>query len=624
MAALALGSMLAMSACSGDPEPTPAPTTTPDVVTSSPTPTAVARETDIRTNQFGFLPNGTKRAVVESAATTGIPWQLVDAAGNELSSGTTTPVGKDASTGLNIHTIDFTSYTEIGEGLQVVTEKSQSHPFKINYGIYQDLRRDSMSWFYLQRSNTKIDNFLFPGYGRPAGHPGDARTPCVPEDDLSQKVLQAAGDSPWTCTYDSVQLAGGWYDSGDFGKYTVNGAVATSHLLRAVDRGVKGRSTKADDAGSLNIPERANPLPDYLDEARVEIDYLLSTRVPPTVPGERMSFHKMGGLDWGKIPQDPSTDPVDRAVHRPSTEATYAAAAVFAQASRVFADHDPAYSKQLQNAAVESWNAAVANPDVRAPKQDLKIDPDPGTFDYAGADLDGYRYWALAEMAMSFPQNEEYRTQLTEDPLHTKDTFGDVAGSWMDPTNFGKLDLATYQATNSYRSLDTEPIREQIATAAERYLEEQDESPWGLPLSDFGSGSVQDVLTNLQVIAAAGDLSNDPRYRTAVADGMTWVLGGNGVNKSFVSGYGTDYAKNQVSVMYAPSVSPTSPAIPKGTVASGPNSAAKTAKDPAIEKLADDCVGQMCYVDDIESNGTNRTDATTQASLAWVTAYLDE
>ncbi|WP_344976407.1 cellulase N-terminal Ig-like domain-containing protein, partial [Salinactinospora qingdaonensis] len=170
----------------------------------------------VRVNQVGYLPEGPKGATLVTEATEAMPWQLNNAAGDVVAEGDTAPQGMEESSGLNVHTIDFSSVTTEGEGYTLSADGETSHPFTIGADAYEKLRTDSLSFYYPQRSGIEIDDSIAPGYGREAGHvgeepnQGDLSVPCDPSDD---------------CDY-SLDVSGGWYDAGDHGKYVVNGGIS--------------------------------------------------------------------------------------------------------------------------------------------------------------------------------------------------------------------------------------------------------------------------------------------------------------------------------------------------------------------------------------------------------------
>lgn len=126
----------------------------------------------IKVNQIGYLANGPKIATLVSQSTSPIGWTLQDSTGLTVASGLSAPFGNDMSSGLNVHTIEFSSYCEEGSDFLLTTGiGASSYPFSISSNLYEGLRQDSMQFFYQQRSGIAIDPQLVgTQYARPAGH----------------------------------------------------------------------------------------------------------------------------------------------------------------------------------------------------------------------------------------------------------------------------------------------------------------------------------------------------------------------------------------------------------------------------------------------------------------------
>lgn len=617
-----LAAVLALSACTGGTTPEPEPSETASAPVSATPSVEPEPEVEIRVNQIGYFPASRKTAVLFEESNSPVEWRLVNDAGTVLTSGKSNPAGLDETTGKKVHTIDFTSFTSPGESLRLETDDLVSYPFRIGYGLYQQMQPETMNWLYVQRSGTSIDNYLLNGYGRPAGHTRDAWTECPPATDSYQKVLAAKQQGPWTCDF-TMNLSGGWYDAGDTGKYTVNGALAVSYLLRATERAMPGGDPgPASKDGVLRIPEAQNNQPDFFDEAKWELSWLMKARVP-SGPYEGLAIHKMGNVEWGFIPQNPATDVTTRYAYQPSVEATFYSAAVLAQGSRIARSFDAPLANQYQAAAISYYETALLHMGLTAPEDDLSIDADPGTTAYAGADVEAARYWAVTELflADANPSSNSYEMYLESHPLTAQATFGDVAFDWTNVVNIAKLDLARKSRTNfSMKDKVTAEVRD----AANTYLAAQASSPWGIPYAPktFEDRSVQHIVSNATVLITAFDLTGDPKYSAGAEETANWLLGMNGVNRSFLTGMGTNAVQNQVSVIFAHSVDG-SLAPPRGSTTGGPNGSALADGDRVIGALAPGCIGQMCQVDDIRSLYTNSNDVATQASVAALFAFLN-
>jgi endoglucanase len=541
----------------------------------------------VAVNQVGYPPSGPQRATLVTDALEALPWLLTDGDGRTVATGTTTPRGTDASSGQNVHTIDFSGHHEAGSGFTLTADGATSHPFAIGTGLYRPLLTDAMKFFYCQRSGIEIRDDLRPGYGRPAGHLGDRDVACAPD----------AGDY-------RLDVRGGWYDAGDQGKYVVNGGISVWQLLHAFEhrRGL--------DDLVLDLPESGNGVPDVLNEVRWELDFLLRMQAPGG-----MVHHKMHDREWTGLPTLPHLNEQERHLRPVSTAATLNLAAVAAQGARIFGKYDADYAERLLAAARTAFTAAGNNPIRYAPVEDTI-----GGGPYNDDDVRDEFYWAAAELYLTTGE-QQYADAVLASPLHTADVFGPYALDWAATAAAARLDLALTPSELPGR----DDVRASVVAGADRYLAALRAHPYAVAYAPPGNhwewGSNSMVLNNLVVLAVAHDLTGEARYRDGVLEGLDYILGRNALGLSYVTGYGTDYAKNQHSRWYAHQLDPGLPHPPKGTLAGGPNSGLQD--EVAQERLAG-CVGQFCYVDDIQSWSTNELTINWNAPLVWVTAFAAE
>ncbi|KHD73327.1 glycosyl hydrolase family 5 [Actinoplanes utahensis] len=552
----------------------------------------------VRVNQVAYLPDGPKGATLVTAATTSLPWALRDKTGKTVARGTTVPRGVDASSGQNVHTIDFGKFRKRATGLTLVADGETSRPFDIGSQAYERLRTDALKFYYTQRSGIEIRDDLRPGYARPAGHvdvapnQGDGDVPC----------------QPGVCDY-TLDVRGGWYDAGDHGKYVVNGGISVWELLAEYEHNRGSRRV------NLSIPESGNRTPDLLDEVRWELEFLLSMQVPAGKPNAGLVHHKIHDQAWTGLPLLPHLDPQPRELHPVSTAATLNVAATAAQAARIYKKHDPAFAARALTAARTAYTAALANPALLAPESD-----NIGGGAYNDTKVTDDFYWAAAELYLT-TGDKKYAADLLESPEHTADVFGPVAFDWASTAAAAKIDLAL--VPNRLPGLSS--VKSQVVKGADKYLAIQRQHPYGVAYApagnvwDWGSSSV--IANNLVVIAAAHRITGKDRYRDGLLTGLDYLFGRNALNISYVTGYGEVAAQNQHSRWYAAQLDPSLPHPPAGTLSGGPNS---SIQDPVAQARLKGCTGQFCYIDDIGSWATNELTINWNAALAHLIGYVVE
>lgn len=571
----------------------------------------------IRVNQFAYFLNGPKHATLVRKDPSRVEWRLLSASGEQVAYGFSKPQGYNPSSGLNVHTIDFSGVRAPGDGYRLVVGEEASPPFSISASAYDALRVDALGYFYKVRSGIEIKDALAgKGYGRPAGHAGkapnrgDSSVGCV-DTRTARKVYGEA----WSCGY-KLNVAGGWYDAGDFGKYVVNGGIAVAQLLGTYERALhhtRGASPALADGLAL-IPEAGNGIPDILDEARWELDFLMSMMVPEGEALAGMAHHKVHGNRWTVGPILPHRDRELRVLHRPSTAATLNLAAAAAQGARLFARYDRAYSEKLLATAVRAYRAAEANPALHAPYTDGSF----GGGDYQDDDVTDEFYWAASELYLT-TGDKAWLDRAKASPYWSGAAFPPSGFDWRSVAGLARLQLASVPSKLPKR--DLKAVQLSVRDAAEAYLADQRQEPFGLMYRPerFGWGSNHSVIQNMIVVATAYDITGDKRFLQAVRESMDYIFGRNALGISYVTGYGTTYAQRQYSNMFAASTDPSYPAVPKGALAGGPNSG--LADDYAIRKL-EGCAPQACYVDDARSYSTNEIAINWNAPLTWIASFL--
>jgi endoglucanase len=338
-------------------------------------------------------------------------------------------------------------------------------------------------------------------------------------------------------------------------------------------------------------------------------------QVPAGQPLAGMAHHKIHDANWTGLPLLPHLDPQQRELHPVSTAATLNLAATAAQAARLYHRYDRDFAARALAAARLAYTAAQTNP-IRYASDSDGI----GGGAYGDSKVDDEFYWAAAELYLSTGERA-YRDDVLASPMHTADVFALANGAfdWATTAGAARLDLAMVPSGLPGRA----QVRRSIVDGAERYLAIQRAHPYAVAYApvnnmwDWGSNSA--VLNNLVIIASAYDITGRPKYRDGVLEGLDYLFGRNALNISYVTGYGEVSAQNQHSRWYAHQLDPALPNPPAGTLAGGPNS---SIQDPYAQSKLAGCVGQFCYIDDIQSWSTNELTINWNAPLAWIASFV--
>ncbi len=585
----------------------------PSVVAALPEPTPILGPEVIpplvSVNQVGYFVDGKKIALLASDATEPLTWVLKNAAGEEVLSGLTTFKGEDAISGDNLHEIDFSVYTDPGEDYTLEAAGMKSVPFTISDEIYTQLKHDALTYFYLNRTGIEIEEkYAGKEWARPAGHVSDANVTCY-------KGKDADGNDWPGCDY-TLNAAGGWYDAGDFGKYVVNGGITVWTLLNLYEQGWERFPD-----GSQMIPEQGNGVSDLLDEARWEMEFLLSMQVPEGQPKAGMAHHKLHDESWAGLPMVPPTEVdndnahekpgVGRYLFPPSTAATLNLAATAAQCARIWIDLDQPFAERCLTAAETAWQAALDNPGIYAGNT-----PGAGGGNYDDKNVSDEFYWAASELFIT-TSKDEYKEYL----LNSKDFAAAYAFDWGHVAPLGTISLLTHEIGLSDEQKAT--LQQAVIAYADELIKVQEKDGYrALIDEDYPWGSNALILNNMMLVSMAYNLSGEARYLDSVRLSMDYILGRNALNKSFVAGYGTYPMLHPHHRFWANDPSRGFPPPPPGALSGGPNF---NPADPPSD--AADLMSQppsKRFVDDVQSYTTNEVAINWNAPLVWVSAFLDQ
>jgi endoglucanase len=636
---------------------------------------------NISLNQVGYYANRAKKATIV-ADSGNLPFEVQTSDGTVVYSGTTGDLIDDADSGNKVTIADFSEVRDAGT-YKVVCNGNTSYEFEVfdsNGGIYQELTKDALNYFFLNRGNQNTSAQYISGGYADSTVLNSRNQPIYNSAEEHTEALTITGDAvrerdyayitdEWRDDYqfngsdvpqdDSkrIEVTGGWYDAGDYGKYVVNGGISVWTLQNLYERAmVEGTTDKwADDNEDIMyIPESGNGYPDILDEAAVELDWFIDCMQRD----DGLVYHKTHDYKWTALATLPSQDvgpdgktKLIRIVKPVTYAATLNLAATGAQGYRVWKDIDASRAQGYLDAAKKAYEAAktlyesgaTTDPTTGASLY-APLDQSIGGGPYGDTEVSDDFYWAACEL-FAATGDSEYEQDLKSYSgaleVVTSLEGGENSGSfssfnWGCTASLGTLSLSL-NTQDTVSDADLQTVQDSIVAAADVYIAKEDEQGYGLPyaqatydpgdgssLTGYEWGSNSFVVNNAIVMAYAYDITGDGAYVDGVTSAMDYILGRNPMENSYVTGYGDHYTKYVHHRYWSYLLDATFPLAPAGVLAGGPNSGMQ---DPYI-KGAGYKVGtlapQKCYLDHIEAWSANECTINWNSPLAWVVSFMED
>lgn len=529
------------------------------------------KSVDVNCNQVGFLPEARKTAVSKVSAA-GDKFDVVDdKSGSVVYSGTFGAPIKSKASDEEICQADFSDFKTPGTYRVVLADGTSSHPFEIGATIYDDLLRDSFLFLYSQRCGMEITKDLAGNFAHPECHMGDAE---IYGTNKTKKVV------------------GGWHDAGDYGRYIVAGAVTVADLFDAYEDAADIWNTAAGD--SVGIPESGNGVPDILDEAKYEVDWMLMMQDEASGG----VYHKISCREFpGFVMPQEETEPL---VLSPiSNAATGDFAAICAKSSVLYADIDADFAAKCLAAAKKAWKYLEDNPKNKG----FKNPEDILTGEYPDSRDVDERYWAAIELYKATGEEK----------------YNEFVAGILDATikhGYGWAQVSSY-ANMSYLNMDeslqnaeyVKKLQDSIIEEADEFLENVKTDGYMCALGDnYSWGSNMTVSDNARIMLDAYRLTGKADYSDAAYDQLSYLLGQNPVSYCYLSGYGTVSPEH---AHHRPSMA-TGYVLP-GMVAGGAN---KNCEDPYAKAVLSGLPAAKCYADNDQAYSVN------EVTIYWNSPFI--
>jgi len=536
----------------------------------------------IKVNQVGWLPEATKIAYVGNYlgdmgampldtnvsmtatirnADTGeavYSTQLVKAVESDwINIGSTNSPFMIPFSGEEVWRINFTPLQNPGTYYVDVPGVGTSYRFQIGSNVYANAYYDCMRSLWYQRSGISMTNPAVSGiWTRQGDLQQNTNTAFYHNSVYDKSSLLYAGEE----IGGYADFTGGWYDAADYDKYTKSAADAVNLLLTMYE--IKPERF-ADN--QLNLPESGNGIPDMLDEAKWELDWIAKM-----VSANGAAFNKCTYETWPN--GMPSNQTAKMWVTLKTTRDTAAACAILAKAARIFAPYDSTTATLYSNKATLAWQCLTNHPDSypippTSNWDDYNNPPGtnwvsggvtnviPGihTGNYFSTNDVTYRLWAATEMyrlTESIAMHEEfsnivYRAKGTSSATNfLKSVVGDE--SWQGNANSMILMYDYITLTNGLPADEAwrTAMKDQFISTVSNYWKVCD---MDLPYDfEIKSHSILQWGEGAQIRRPYGyiltyELTGNDWFLGEALKNIDWPLGANPLSQTYITGIGSKY-----------------------------------------------------------------------------------
>ena len=464
----------------------------------------------IRLNQVGFLPNSVKIAAVINTESDSFRVMTGDL-DSTVFRGQCLPSAYYGSSDENVNIADFTLLKTPGDYVLVVDDLGKSVSFSIKNDVFTALSKASIKAFYFNRASMAIDAEFGGIYARAMGHP-----------DTAVVVLPSAASANRPAGT-IISTPGGWYDAGDYNKYIVNSGISTFTLLSAYE-------TYPDyfDTLKINIPESSNEIPDILDEALWNIEWMMTMQ--DTSDGG--VYHKTTEAQFSAFVM-PANVTSTRYVTAKSTAATLDFAAIMAMTARIYRKYLPDLADQALTQSLDAWEWAKSNPNVPFYNPSSSGGyPAVNTGQYGDGNFNDEFSWCAAELYIT-TKDTGYFNEIGVDASYGLPGWGSVK-------TLGLLSLIVNRDSLT-ADADTTLIKDKLTELADNSKRNIITSPYRIPGDYYYWGGNNAYANWGMLYMQAFKLTQNATYFNAALSSFDYLLGRNATSYCFVTGAGTKH-----------------------------------------------------------------------------------
>ncbi|MEG0238519.1 MAG: glycoside hydrolase family 9 protein [Anaerorhabdus sp.] len=481
----------------------------------------------------------------------------------------------NANTGETNYIGDFTNVMTPGTYRIESQIVGTSYEFEIGDNIFDNLANDLLKMLTAQRCGYDLGTEYIGELAHASCHKQPAIIHSAPEQ--------------------SIDATGGWHDAGDYGRYVETGAKAVSDLLFAY---LANPGFYGDD---LAIPESGNTIPDILDEARYELEWMLKMQ---TSWGEVYSKVVTPAFASDVVPEQ---DNQPLYIVGASTISTGDFVAVMALASDIFKEIDPDFSNRCLEAAILSWeylSNSVNQGEIKNPE-------DISAGEYRDDNDSDERFYAAISM-WNATGDDEYLKSAKEEYSKNNDCVNGI--SWKNVGGYGRYLYLQNERAKKDKNFYDEMLTS-LTNEANTILGVVTSDGYSTSISHYSWGSNGTIADNGILLNMAYEITGNMSFRQAAVEQLNYLLGKNALNMTFISGEGYKYPINVHSRL-----AKAKNALYQGALIGGANS---DRDDTMLQELGENIPSAKMYLDKYNSYSTNEVAIYWNSALLYLVVGLD-
>ena len=511
----------------------------------------------VKVNQVGYKPSDEKILICKYNPEI-TDYTIVDASNNVVYSGklSTDFANSKSGDGAQVKG-DFSDFTTPGTYKVIVDGIGESYEFTIADDIYNDLYKDVVRMLYLQRCGCVLDESLAGDFAHDACH-------------MQETTVYETGEV--------IDVTGGWHDAGDYGRYVSPGAKTVMDLF------ITYQDSEAARGDDLDIPESGNGVPDLLDEARYELEWMLKMQA-----ANGGVYHKVTCANFPET-VDAMSETAPLLVSPISPTATGDFAAVMARASVIYAEFDAEFAAACKDAAVKAYDYLIKNEETLTgfvnPEEIV-------TGEYPDGKFYDEIFWSSMELYLATGDTTYF------DKAKAVYAENSIKGlGWADIGYYGMYSYLTADEALQTDAELAQTFIDAIVAECDENIETAEKDAYYICLErSYPWGSNMTVANHGILYTMAAKFTGDAKYASYAQHQLNYLLGVNPLGYCYVTGYGS-WAPTHTHHRPSQVLGQTMP----GMLVGGPNT---NADDPYAKAVLSSSTGGMCYVDNDSCYSTN-------------------